>query len=76
MIKEMEHQVIQIKKNMKIAQDRQKIYANTKRTPREFKVGDHVYLQVIPRKISLRMGDCPKMEPRYCGPFEVLDRVR
>jgi hypothetical protein len=29
---------------MKIAQNRQKSYANMKRTPREFKEGDHVYL--------------------------------
>jgi hypothetical protein len=52
MLKEMEHQVIQIRKNMKISQDRQKSYADMKRTPREFKEGDHVYLRVRPRKIS------------------------
>jgi hypothetical protein len=46
-----------------------------KMTPREFKEGDHVYLQVRPRKISLRMGACAKLGPRYCGPFEILDRV-
>ena len=71
----MEQQVIQIKKNLKIAQDRQKIYANRKRTPREFKTGDHVYLRVMPRKSSMRMGACAKMENWYCGTFEVLDRV-
>jgi hypothetical protein len=26
-------------------------------------------------KSSLRMGACVKLEPRYCGPFEVLYRV-
>jgi hypothetical protein len=75
MLKEMEQQVIQIKKNLKIAQNRQKSYADRKRTPREFKTGDHVYLRVRPRKSSLRMGACAKLAPRYCGPFEVLDRV-
>jgi hypothetical protein len=40
----MEQQVVQIKHNLKIAQDRQKIYADRKMTPREFKAGDHVYL--------------------------------
>jgi hypothetical protein len=74
MLKEMEQQVIQIKQNMKISQDRQKSYTDCKRTPREFKTGDHAYLIVRPRKSSLRMGDCDKMAPRYCGPFEVLDR--
>jgi hypothetical protein len=67
--------VIQIKQNMKTAQDRQKSYVNRKKTPREFKIGDHVYLKVRPRKSSLRMGACSKMTPRYCGPFEILDRV-
>jgi hypothetical protein len=33
MIKEMEQKVVQIKHNMKIAQDRQKIYVDRKRTP-------------------------------------------
>lgn len=44
MLKEMEQQVIQIRQNMKAAQDRQKSYADRERTPREFKAGDHVYL--------------------------------
>jgi hypothetical protein len=44
MLKEMEQRVIQIKQNLEISQDRQKIYADRKRNPREFKEGDHVYL--------------------------------
>jgi hypothetical protein len=56
MLKEMEQQIIQIKQNLNIAWGRQKIYAYMKMTPREFKSRDHVYLQVRPRKISLRMG--------------------
>ena len=44
MLKEMEQQVIQIRKNMKIAQDRQKSYTDMKLTTREFKTEDHVYL--------------------------------
>jgi hypothetical protein len=75
MLKEMEQQVIQIRKNFNISQDRQKCYADRKRTPREFKTKDHVYLRVRPRKSSLRMGAYAKLAPRYCGPFEVLDRV-
>ena len=38
-------------------------------------MGNHVYLRVRPRKGSLKMGACAKLEPWYCGPFEVLDRV-
>jgi hypothetical protein len=44
MMKKMEQEVIQIEQNMKIAHDRQKIYPDRKRTHREFKAGDHVYL--------------------------------
>ena len=42
---------------------------------REFSVGDHVYLRVRARKSSLKIGSCAKLEPRYCGPFEVLERI-
>ena len=42
---------------------------------REFSVGDHVYLRVRARKISLKLGSCAKLSPRYCGPFEVLERI-
>jgi hypothetical protein len=44
MLKEMEQQLIQIKKNMKIDQYRNKLYADKERTPRYFKTWDHVYL--------------------------------
>jgi hypothetical protein len=63
MLKEMEQQVAQINKNLKIAQNRQKIYADQKRTLGEFKMGDHVYLIIKPRRSSLKMGACAKLEP-------------
>jgi hypothetical protein len=44
MLKKMEQKIVQIKQNLKIAHDRQKSYADRKKTPREFKLGDHVYL--------------------------------
>jgi hypothetical protein len=56
MLKEMEQQVMQIKQNLKIAQDRKKSYVDRKRIPREFNMGDHAYLRVRPMKSSLRMG--------------------
>jgi hypothetical protein len=42
MLKGMEQQVIQIKKNLKIAHDRQKKYADKKMTPTEFKTGEKI----------------------------------
>ena len=42
---------------------------------REFRVGDHVYLRVKAKKSSLKLGICAKLSPRYCGTFEVLERI-
>ena len=42
---------------------------------REFSVGDHVYLRVREKKSSLKLGSCAKLSPRYCEPFEVLERI-
>ena len=53
----------------------QKIYVDLKRVLKEFKIGDHVYLRVKPRKSSLKLGSCAKLTPRYCGSFEFLDRI-
>ena len=60
---------------MKIVQDQQKSQADLKRTPKEFQVGEHVFIKVTPKKSSLRLGSCAKLAPRYCGPFEILSRI-
>ena len=75
LLKEMEQEVSKIRQNLNVGQDRQKIYAYKHRVNREFSVGDHVYLRVRPRKSSLMLGSCVKLSPRYCGPFEVLERI-
>ena len=75
LLKEMEQEVVKIRQNMKAAQDRQKSYEDKHRVNREFSVGDHVYLRVRARKSSLNLGSCAKWSPRYCGPFEVLERI-
>ena len=71
----MELTVKQVQGNLKVAQDRQKSYADLKRTEREFQVGDHVFIKVKPKKSSLKLGSCAKLAPRYCGPFEILSRI-
>ena len=60
---------------MKVSQDIKKRYADLKITPREFQVGDHVYIKVKPKKSSLRLGKYSKLSPRYCDPFESLVKV-
>jgi hypothetical protein len=67
--------VVKIKHNLKVAQDRQKFYADKNMTAKEFKVGEHVLLKVNPKKISLKLGSCTKLAARFCGPFEILDRI-
>lgn len=42
---------------------------------KEFHVGDHVYLHVIPRKSSLKLGSCANPTRKYCRPFEVVHRI-
>ena len=60
---------------MKIAQSRQKSYADKRRKDLEFAIGDHVFLKVAPMKGVMRFGKKGKLSPRYVGPFEILERV-
>jgi hypothetical protein len=75
LLREMEDQMIKIKQNLKAAQDRQKSYTDNNRTHREFKVGDHVFLKVKTNRSSLKLGSCAKLAARFCGPFEILERI-
>jgi hypothetical protein len=38
-------------------------------------VGDHVFFKVKVNTISLKLGNCSKLVARYCGPFEILERI-
>ncbi|GKE33752.1 hypothetical protein Tco_1453074 [Tanacetum coccineum] len=60
---------------MQAARDRQKSYADLKRKPMEFQVGDKVMLKVSPWKGVVRFGKRGKLNPRYVGPFKVIERV-
>ena len=53
----------------------QKIYVDKNRTHKEFKVGDHVFLKVKANRSSLKLGNCSKLAARYCGSFEILERI-
>ncbi|GKB87118.1 putative reverse transcriptase domain-containing protein [Tanacetum coccineum] len=57
------------------ARDRQKSYADLKRKPMEFQVGDGVMLKVWPWKGVVRFAKRGKLNPRYVGPFKVLEKV-
>nr|GFB93785.1 putative reverse transcriptase domain-containing protein [Tanacetum cinerariifolium] len=49
--------------------------ADLKRKPMEFQVGDKVMLKVLPWKGVIRFRKRGKLNPRYVGPFKVLERV-
>ena len=59
---------------MKATQSRQKSYANKRRRPIEFEVGDYVYLKVSPMKKVQRFGVKSKLAPRYVGPYKIIER--
>nr|GFC90918.1 putative reverse transcriptase domain-containing protein [Tanacetum cinerariifolium] len=48
---------------MQAARDRQKSYADLKRKPMEFQVGDKVMLKVLPWKGVVRFGKRGKLNP-------------
>ena len=71
-----EEQVHLIRDRLKVAQSRQKSYADTKRREVTFQVGDFVYLQVTPLKGMQRFHVKGKLAPRYIGPFKIIARRR
>ncbi|XP_074299067.1 uncharacterized protein LOC141630090 [Silene latifolia] len=75
MIQEMVEQVHIIRQKMRAAQDRQKSYADLKRSDIEFAVGDKVLLKVSPMRGVMRFGRKGKLSQKYIGPYEILDRV-
>ncbi|KAJ0812671.1 putative chromatin remodeling & transcriptional activation CHROMO-DOMAIN family [Helianthus annuus] len=64
-----------VRTKLKAAQDRQKAYADKRRRPIEFQVGDFVLLKVSPWKGIIRFRKRGKLGPRYIGPFKILARV-
>ena len=75
LIKDTSKKVGMIQKHLLTAQSRQKSYADIRRRPLEFEVGDYVFVKVMPKRGVIRFGKRGKLSPRYIGPFEVLERV-
>ncbi|GKE09965.1 hypothetical protein Tco_1413516 [Tanacetum coccineum] len=75
LVQETADKVVLIKEKLKAARDRQKSYADNRRKPLEFEVGDQVLLKVSPWKGVRRFGKKGKLVPRYVGPFEILKRI-
>jgi hypothetical protein len=61
-----------IRENLKIAQSRQRSYADTRRRELSFEVGGFVYLKVSLIRGVRRFGVKGKLASRYVGPYQIL----
>ncbi|GJW71293.1 hypothetical protein Tco_0128210 [Tanacetum coccineum] len=75
LVQEMTDKVVVIKERLQAARDRQKSYADNRRKPLEFEVGDRVMLKVSPWKGVVHFGKKGKLALRYVGSFEILERI-
>jgi hypothetical protein len=69
---EAEENIKMVRENLKIAQSRQRSYADTRRRDLSFEVGDFVYLKVSPIRGVRRFRVKGKLAPRYIGPYKIL----
>ncbi|GJX37366.1 hypothetical protein Tco_0250669 [Tanacetum coccineum] len=74
-IHETTEKIIQIKKCIQAARDRQKSYADKRLKQLEFEVCDRVILKVSPWKRVIRFGKRGKLNPGYIGPYKILAKV-
>ena len=68
-------QVCIIRQSMRAAKDRQNSYANQRRRPLDFQVGDKLFLRVFSTRSVMRFGKKDKLSPRFIGPYEILERI-
>ncbi|WVZ89924.1 hypothetical protein U9M48_036269, partial [Paspalum notatum var. saurae] len=74
LIRDAEQQIKMVRENLRVAQSRQKSYADVRRRNLTFKVDDFVYLKVSPMRGIRRFNMKGKLAPRYIGPFKIVER--
>ncbi|GKE70631.1 putative reverse transcriptase domain-containing protein [Tanacetum coccineum] len=75
LVQETTKKISQIKDRLKATRDRQKSYADKRRKPLQFSIGNYVLLKVLPWKGVVRFGKKGKLAPRFVGPFEIIEKV-
>ncbi|XP_073353742.1 uncharacterized protein [Aegilops tauschii subsp. strangulata] len=73
LIRDAKKKVMLIKDRLKIAQSRQKSYADARRKDVEYAPGDRAYLRVSPLRGVKRFGIKGKLAPRFMGPYKILE---
>nr|CAD40414.3 OSJNBa0065J03.10 [Oryza sativa Japonica Group] len=71
---EAEEKVRTVRERLRIAQSRQKSYADNRRRELTFEAGDYVYLRVTPLRGVHRFQTKGKLAPRFVGPYKILER--
>jgi hypothetical protein len=73
-LKDAEKQVQMVHESLKVAQSRQKSYADKRRRDLSFEIGSFIYLKVSPMRGTHRFRVKGKLALRYVGPFKIIDR--
>ena len=75
LIKESEQKVRLIHDRLKVAQSRQKSYADSKHKEVVYEIGDKAYLHVSPLQGVKHFGVKGKLAPCFVRPYRVLERM-
>ena len=63
-----------IRERLKVVTDRQKSYADMRRKDIRYEIGKKVFLKGSPWKKVMRFGKNGKLNPRFIGPYEVIEK--
>nr|GEX98573.1 reverse transcriptase domain-containing protein [Tanacetum cinerariifolium] len=75
LISETNEKIVQIENRLLTARSRQKSYADVRRKPLEFNIGDKAMLKVLPWKGVIHFRKRGKLSPRFIRPFKILERI-
>ena len=75
LIRDTSEKVGLIRQRLLTTQSRQKSYADRRRRPLDFEVGDQIFSKVIPKRGVVRFDKRGKLAPRYIEPFKILERL-
>ncbi|KAJ7516226.1 hypothetical protein O6H91_22G048100 [Diphasiastrum complanatum] len=74
-LREMQEMLQLAHENVLIAWDRVKHFANLKRSPREFQVGDWIYLRILKDSKVMHTRKHYKLSAHYSGPYKILKNI-